>query len=153
VLRRKIKMSRKNLIVVILVASLLSAVSVFVVKCVKQEEVETRWSAYQDNGDKPGVEFIITEGVMGTTGWLVVHDANDNRILERFPMQVKRVAPDEYMVVVTIRGRVKNLSIKYIESADGMTRMATIKDSGALDDSDAPPAVCFTKSTTRDRVR
>jgi hypothetical protein len=143
------KTSRASLKVVILIASVLSAGAIVVVRYVNKQETETHWSAYQDNGDKPGVEFVITESVKGSSGWLVVHDANDNRVLERFPMQVKRITSDEYMVVVTIRGSIKKFSVRYSESADGMTRMATIRNPDASNDSDSPSVVSFTKSTTR----
>lgn len=62
-----------------------------------KQEAAVRWSAYEDHGDKPGVEFVLTEGTEGTTGFLVVRDANNyERIIERIPMEVKRVASDEY---------------------------------------------------------
>ena len=64
-------------------------------------------------------------------------------------MQVKRITSDEYMVVVTIRGSIKKFSVRYSESADGMTRMATIRNPDASNDSDSPSVVSFTKSTTR----
>lgn len=142
---------------VILVSSffaLLVAAGVFMVGNPWKQEVAVRWSAYEDHGDKPGVEFVLTEGTEGTTGFLVVRDANNyERIIERIPMEVKRVASDEYLVSFKVGKRIERLSIKYRESADGKTRTATVRDPDSPVDSDADPEVLIFKPVTGERAR
>lgn len=141
-------MKGKLKIYAILIAGLLSLLTTYLItqKSKIRHEGETRWLAYRRNGDKPDIEFEITERRDKTDGHLIIHDVINKSEVVRIPLEIRRISRNEYRAMLKIDVQTEELRITYSESSDGLTRTALIQNA---DGSDEPTIYEFKLVTNR----